>query len=189
MTDHNQYFNYLMRRSRVGGLYRKYWLYPRLSKYMSGTVLDIGCGIGDMLNFRPGTVGVDVNPLAVEFCLRQGLDAHFMQEDILPFNAGTFDTVLLDNVLEHILDPGCLLNEVGRVLKPEGRLLIGIPGVRGWYSDSDHKIFYDEKSLLGCLGNSGFSQIKVFYSPLWRSAWLSRKLRQYCVYGVFCRIL
>ena len=63
MTDYQDYFNYLRGRSRLGLLYRKYWLYPRLNKYLYGDVLDVGCGVGDLLSFRPSTIGVDVNPV------------------------------------------------------------------------------------------------------------------------------
>ena len=33
--------------SRLGMIYRRYWLYPRLIGQLEGRVLDIGCGIGD----------------------------------------------------------------------------------------------------------------------------------------------
>ncbi len=187
MTDHDQYFSYLMHRSRLGELYRKYWLYPRLSRRLTGSALDIGCGIGDMLAFRPGTVGVDVNSRTVEYCCQRGLDAHLMQPDTLPFQASTFDSALLDNVLEHIAEPDRLLGEVLRVVRPGGHLLVGVPGIRGWHSDLDHKIFYDEKNLRSRLEKNGFVHVETFHAPLLKSAWLARRLRQYCIYGVFRR--
>jgi SAM-dependent methyltransferase len=187
MTNHDQYFSYLMHRSRLGELYRKYWLYPRLSRHLVGTALDIGCGIGDMLAFRPGTVGVDVNARTVEYCSQRGFDAHLMQPDILPFQAGAFDSALLDNVLEHIAEPDRLLEEVYRVVTPGGRLVIGVPGIFGWKSDLDHKVFYDEKTLRECVEKHNFVLAKTFHSPLWRSSWLASRLRQYCVYSVFQR--
>jgi SAM-dependent methyltransferase len=187
MTEHDQYFEYLMHRSRLGELYRKYWLYPRISGRLTGTTLDIGCGIGDMLAFRPGTVGVDVNQRTVEYCCQRGLDAHLMQPDVLPFADSTFDSVLLDNVLEHIAEPAPLLDEVRRVLRQGGRLLVGVPGIRGWNSDSDHKVYYDEQTLRSRIETSGFGHLETFHTPLWGSAWLAKKLRQYCVYGLFRR--
>jgi ubiquinone/menaquinone biosynthesis C-methylase UbiE len=61
------YFEYLMRRSFLGDLYRRYVLYPRLNLHLNGKVLDVGCGIGDMLSYRKNTVGLDVNPLECRF--------------------------------------------------------------------------------------------------------------------------
>jgi len=105
----------------------------------------------------------------------------------LPFATGEFDSVLMDNVLEHIDQPRPLLDEARRVLGTAGRLLIGVPGRRGWLSDPDHKIFYDDASLAECVEAQGFRHVEFFYTPLWRSAWLDRHLRQYCVYGLFRR--
>ena len=110
-------------------------------------MLDVGCGIGDMLSYRQNTVGLDVNPLNVDFCQKRQLEAHMMKPDIIPFRDETFDSVLLDNVLEHIEKPSLLFKEIRRVLKPDGILLIGVPGIKGYQSDDDHKVFYDEKKL------------------------------------------
>jgi SAM-dependent methyltransferase len=45
----------------------------------------------------------------------------------LPFGAGTVDTVLSTEVLEHLPDPARCLREMRRVLKPGGRLLLTVP--------------------------------------------------------------
>ena len=185
--DNDEYFNYLKTRSRLGGLYRKYWLYPRLSKRLLGRALDVGCGIGDMLVFRKNTVGVDINPRTVQFCIQRGVQAHLMAVNELPFEEGEFDSVLLDNVLEHIARPQPLIAEVHRVLAPGGRLVAGVPGLKGWHSDPDHKIKYDEVSLVQTIQALGFSHLETFNTPLWRSQRLDRSMRQYCIYAVFDR--
>ena len=111
-----------------------------------------------------------------------------MQPDELPFSSGEFDSVLMDNVLEHIPQPERLLSEVHRVLRPDGRLLVGVPGARGWASDPDHKVFYDQDKLSACMAAAAFKTVENFYTPLWRSVWMDRHLRQYCLYGVFSRL-
>lgn len=185
MTDHDQYFRYLLKRSTLGHLYRSRVLYPRLARRLCGRTLDIGCGIGDMLAFRPQTTGVDVNEHTVRYCRERGLDAYLMTPDVLPFADASFDSVLLDNVLEHIEAPTLLLGEVRRVLVPGGRFLVGVPGQRGWESDSDHKVMYDEASLRQTVAGAGFQEVETFHTPVGRSSLLSRKLRQYCLYGLF----
>ena len=187
MADHHEYFDYLSCRSRLGAVYRANWLYPRLARRLAGRTLDVGCGIGDMLVFRANTVGADINPHTVAFCQARGATAHLMQPDQLPFADGEFDSVLLDNVLEHIARPQPLLGEVWRVLGPAGRVLVGVPGIRGWASDADHKVFYDESALAACMAEAGFDSVETFHTPLWRSAWLDRHVRQYCLYGLFER--
>jgi SAM-dependent methyltransferase len=171
-----------MRRSFLGGLYRRYVLYPRLNFNLKGKVLDIGCGIGDMLSYRRNTVGLDVNPLNVDFCRKRQLEAYVMKPDVIPFKDKTFDSVLLDNVLEHIDKPSLLFKEIRRVLKPDGILLIGVPGIRGYKSDDDHKVFYDEKKLHALAKKNHFNVNHFLYMPLIKSKFLSRHLRRYCIY-------
>jgi len=186
MDDYGKYYEYLKRRSRLGLLYRRWWLYPRLCKYLSGKVLDIGCGVGDMLAYRDNTIGVDVNPHTIKWCKSQGYIAEHMEENNLPFSDDSFDSILLDNVLEHILSPEHLLGEINRVLSLKGILLIGVPGKKGYEADPDHKVFYNKDSLNDLLANVGFVPRTSFYMPLAVKA-LDSRLSQFCLYGVFER--
>jgi SAM-dependent methyltransferase len=185
MTASELYGAYLMRRTRLGSVYRRHYLYPRIARRLHGRTLDVGCGIGDFLQFLPGAVGVDINAHTVAYCKARGLDARMMEPDVLPFEDAGFDSALLDNVLEHIAEPLALLRELRRVLRPDGRLLVGVPGELGWDSDGDHKVRYDEASLHAALREGGFAPVEMFHVPLWRSAWLSRHLRQYCIFGLY----
>jgi SAM-dependent methyltransferase len=181
-----QYFEYLQTRSVRGLAYRNMWLYPRLCRHLNGKVLDVGCGIGDMLRFRRGTTGVDINPRTVDLCMRNGLDAKLMQPDQLPFPQGSFDGLVLDNVLEHIIVPDVLLAEIRRVLKPGGVVVVGVPGIKGYACDPDHKVFYDDEKLKVTLGAAGFKCKEIFGMPF-GSRFLDRNLTLYCRYGVFQR--
>ncbi len=186
ITDNN-YFEYLKKRTSLGLIYRKYFLYPRLDLRLKGRTLDVGCGIGDMLKFRKNSIGVDINQKNVEYGKSIGLDVVSMEKDILPFGNNTFISILLDNVLEHISEPEALLNEMYRVLAPGGRILVGVPGVKGWNSDVTHTVFYDENSLAKLFSSKGFSTIETFYSFFFKSDWLSKIIRQYCVYMLFIK--
>jgi SAM-dependent methyltransferase len=186
VADNTEYFNYLRRRRVTGLLYRKLWLYPRLNRHLPGRVLDVGCGIGDFLATRRGSVGVDINPLLVDWCTRRGLEARVMENGKIPFADQSFDSAVLDNVLEHVLAPTLLLAEIRRVLVPGGTLIVGVPGIRGFAGDSDHKVFYDEAGLTNLLAMAGFTCETVIHMP-WRSRWLDRHVRQYCLYGIFQR--
>jgi SAM-dependent methyltransferase len=149
-------------------------------------VLDVGCGIGDLLRFRPGTVGVDVNPQTVAACRAAGLNATTMEPDRLPFGDGSFDGAVLDNVLEHLADPYPLLAEIARLLQPTGRLLVGVPGRKGYAADPDHKIHYDAERMRSTVEAAGFRRVSAFNMPL-PSEWLEDRMRLFCRYGVFER--
>ncbi len=184
MTNPDLYFEYLRGRSWRGWLYRRFYLYPRLSRFLKGRALDVGCGLGDLLAFRPDTVGVDINKRAVEWCRGRGLEVLLTQPDSLPFEEESFDSASLDNVLEHLADPSALLGEIRRVLKSEGVLVVGVPGRKGFAGDLDHKIFYDERLLLETMAQAGFRKRETFFMPF-RWNWLDGHARQYCLYGVF----
>jgi SAM-dependent methyltransferase len=189
MTTNQQYFEYLQSRSFIAEVYRSNYLYPKLNRYLKGRLLDVGCGIGDMLAFRPNSIGVDINALNVEFCKQRGYEAYEMAIDKLPFEDASFDSILLDNVLEHITAPVPLLKEIKRVMRKGAVLLIGVPGVKGQSSDPDHKVFYDEISLKSLASKLGFNVNVMLYSPLWKSDYLSKTVRQYCIYTQWTLII
>lgn len=186
MTENSDYFDSLIRRRRVGLWYRKAWLYPRICRHLRGRVLDVGCGIGDMLSYRAQTIGVDVNPKAVAYCRSRGLTAQQMEPDRLPFADAEFDGAVLDNVLEHLDQPEPLLAEIRRVLRAAGDLVVGVPGEAGFAGDPDHKCHYPEAALIRHIQSAGFQPSRVFHTPF-RSQLLDRRFRYYAIYGVFRR--
>lgn len=185
-VDPQAYSEYLRQRSRIGFLYRKFWLYPRLGRRLRGRVLDFGCGIGDFLRFRNNTVGADINAHNVAYCVQNGLEAIVVESNCIPINDGNFDGVMLDNVLEHIPAESvdAVLAEIKRVLKPGGTILVGVPGQKGYRSDPDHKVFYNEDSLVALFARQGFDAKEILLMPL-PCKRLESLLRQFCIYAVF----
>jgi len=155
MTD-IEYFEYLKTISPLGRFYRRFFVYPQIAKNASGKILDIGCGIGGLLAYSSEIIGVDINKHCVEYCNRLGLQAFEMSPDILPFETGSFNTVILDNVLEHIATTEVLVREIKRVLVPDGRLIILVPGIKGYSKDDDHKKYYDFTELDTFASDNGF---------------------------------
>jgi len=155
-----------------------------LKRFLRGNTLDVGCGIGDFLACRENTIGVDINQKMVDWCCAQGYSAELMPIDKLPFEDSCFDSVILDNVLEHIAEPQAILNEVKRVLVDYGVFVVGVPGTLGYSKDTDHKVFYSREKLVETLCKFGFVEKKIFAMPLNLSL-LDKLIGQYCVYGVF----
>ena len=62
----------------------------------------------------------------LELCRTLGLEAYKINGSYLPFEGSPFDSLILDNLLEHISKPPALLNSFARVLE-SGKLLIGVP--------------------------------------------------------------
>jgi ArsR family transcriptional regulator len=100
-----------------------------------GDLLDIGSGQGRILKLLGSrakrAVGVDVDADArqlarAELLLAGVENCSLRNGDMydLPFAAGEFDTVILDDVLGAAARPMEAISEAGRILKPGGRLLL-----------------------------------------------------------------
>jgi ubiquinone/menaquinone biosynthesis C-methylase UbiE len=100
-------------------------------------VLDIGCGEGhitDAIRRIHGVdfvCGVDYSTIAVKKAARKYPLINFCVTDAyrLPFFDGFFDIAVCNNIWEHVPDPLNLLNDVTRVLSPNGYLLVSTPSL------------------------------------------------------------
>lgn len=183
----NEYFNWLMTRSFKGLLYRKFFLYPKIKKHMKFPAADIGCGIGDFLQFCGTNItGFDINENCINFCRNKNLNAFLMNFDKIPAEDSNFNSVILDNVLEHILDPIPLLNDCNRVLDDDGIMIVGVPGEKGYLADPDHKTNYLDQDLIKIVEKVGFRFNKLFYAPF-RSDYINKNFPQYCRYFIFVK--
>jgi ubiquinone/menaquinone biosynthesis C-methylase UbiE len=96
----------------------------------SARVLDIGCGTGDLTSalcdFTSGSVtGLDCTDLRrAAVRARRRFQYVSGNAESLPFDAESFDCVLLIVMLHHVQWPGIALREAWRVLAPGGRLVV-----------------------------------------------------------------
>ncbi len=109
---------------------------------LSGRVLEIGCGIGNITSVllaKEGVEylhGVDLDPAYIERVRREIADSRLettaaRAEEFCPerFTAadGQFDTIFCSNVLEHIEDDEGTLRNFAAMLRPGGRALVLVP--------------------------------------------------------------
>lgn len=161
----NDYFSYLSGRGSLSRRLRRLFLRP-LVWYFSGRVLDIGAGIGEFLSCYPNAVGLDINAGCVAHCTGKGLASVQADACNLPFDADSFDGVLLNNVLEHIDEPDRLFREITRVLRDNGRLAIELPGSKGFSHDKTHVRFWGKSDIVPFLRDKGFCNIRTSYFPV-----------------------
>lgn len=95
-------------------------------------VLDVGCGTGQVVHllseFGFDAYGVDVSPIAISIAKAKGKGKfELMKGRKIPFPDNFFHSVGCYDVLEHTLRPAELLDEMIRVLKPEGKMVIACP--------------------------------------------------------------
>lgn len=158
-----------------------------LDRLPGGNLLDVGCGGGAMLLSASRThrvFGVDLAPEALEYAQGHGLrNLARTEASRLPFATGSFQVVLLLDVLEHHARPEDLLEEVHRVLAPGGALIVTVPAFGWMWSYADHVLGHYRRYTAAELGteldNGDFEleRLTYFHSWLLPVAWVFRKLR------------
>jgi len=103
-----------------------------------GTVLDIGCGRGELLwaAHQSGwdCVGLDPSPEYVEWARTNfGVEARLGTLEQMAFADASFDVAIMNGVIEHLYEPFRTLTEVLRVLKPDGLFYFDAPNEDGLY--------------------------------------------------------
>ena len=115
-------------------------------------VLDIGCGLGAYVaNFRRFTdeaYGMDVDAPRVQEGRRRGIDKLILAAaEHLPFAEGSFDVIVLNEVIEHVTDDRATLREACRVLRPGGRVVIYAPN--RLYPFETHGVYLGRRYIFG----------------------------------------
>ncbi|MGD1992499.1 MAG: class I SAM-dependent methyltransferase [Anaerolineae bacterium] len=135
-------------------LLRAYWFAPPVALWraielrvaaqetFSRPLLDLGCGDGLIAEalFHRTRVDVGIDPWLGQLrkAGRSGVYRWIQQADghHMPFSDAAFATVFSNSVMEHIPDVAPVVQEVGRVLKPDGRFIFTVP------SDAFHQLLY-----------------------------------------------
>lgn len=97
------------------------------------SICDVGCGSSRILSDLPHAVGVDLRHDKLAFMRRT--NDQLVQGDgmRLPFPDSAFDCVISSQVIEHIPnEAGRHLDELLRILRPEGTLVLGTPDYGTW---------------------------------------------------------
>lgn len=98
-----------------------------LERTARGRVLDVGSADGHVREWIAGCEYIALDyPTTAQGMYGTRPDV-FADGGALPFADASFDTVLLLDVLEHVPDDRAVLDEIARVLKPGGLLLLSVP--------------------------------------------------------------
>lgn len=89
-------------------------------------VLDLGCGTGFVTKLLPGiVVGCDSSRKMLEQC-PSSVRTVYCKAESLPFKDDSFDTVFSLTVLQDVKDISKAVNEIRRVLKTSGNIIISV---------------------------------------------------------------
>jgi methionine biosynthesis protein MetW len=146
-----------------------------------GRVLDLGCASGGLLALlrdRAGHLaGLELSATAARAAAQvadvvvQGA----LEDPELPFEAGSFDLVVLADVLEHLADPLAALRRATGWARPGGALLLSVPNIAHWQArltivrgrwpahdsgtfDASHLRWFTRDSVAALLADAGLER-------------------------------
>lgn len=103
--------------------------------HVDGKLIDLGCGAAPLQGaYKDLCDSFDL--LDVESRLGSGaLTYKCSLNEPLPVESNTYDVALLSDVLEHLSDPEVALQEIFRILKPQGTLIATVPFMYGIHEE------------------------------------------------------
>jgi len=162
------------------------WRYRKIIPFIpeNARLLDLGCGYDTKLLKKcyhkiSSGIGIDITVDKSFSDDKIRLLSHNLNSPLL-FPENEFDAITSLAILEHLDEPGKALEEMFRVLKPGGVLLLTTPSVSGkpvlefltfvglvsQQEVRDHKNYFDKKTLLEYCEKTGFSSCKHKYFQL-----------------------
>ena len=127
----------------------------QMSNELTGSLLDVGCGTmpyKKLFNVAKYT-GLDLDSSHARKFSRADF---FYDGGIFPFDDGEFNSVLCNQVLEHVFNPDQFLTEINRVLGEGGVLLLTVPFVWDEHEQPHDYARYTSFGLYALLRRNGF---------------------------------
>lgn len=153
-------------------------------------ILDLATAVGN--NFKNfdnygKMYGIDISWESIKYCKERGIDSIIRGDAMrLPFKDNVFDLVIALDAFEHFKDDRKALEEVNRVIKEKGCLIVTVPALMLLWSPHDeafhHHRRYAKTELAGKMEASGFAIERITYWTflLMPSVYLFRKVRKLC---------
>lgn len=181
-VNNQKYNSKAEERSYLGiydNLYKRAYKYAKnIKKYKkNGKYLDVGCSFGIYMKAAKDigyeVSGVEIADNAARYARDQfDLDVFIGTLEKAKYKENTFDVVTIYDVLEHIPDINIFLNEINRILKPGGVLVIQCPNIESlafailkqkwnWLLVPNHLWHFSKRSFIRILDDTGFSIVKI----------------------------
>ncbi|MCP4634131.1 MAG: class I SAM-dependent methyltransferase [candidate division Zixibacteria bacterium] len=132
---------------------------PAILKYAQGKLIDIGCGD---LPFKE-IIEQKVEQYDTFDVERRVPEVKYVGDiqDMTEIKDNQYDSVLCLEVLEHIPDPFKACDEMNRVMKSGGMLILSIPHLSRLHEEPHDHFRYTKYGLKGMLEKSGFEIISI----------------------------
>lgn len=145
------------------------WTFAKFNECLKGDILEIGCGIGNFTNILSGygkITAIDIDQSLIDRFNKDknpNISAGYgdIEKGEYFFQKKTFDTIICINVLEHIKDDEKALQNMHKLLKRNGKLILLVPIHKFLYGEIDRAINhfrrYSPGNLKMILKQNGFA--------------------------------
>lgn len=130
-----------------------------LAVNITGKTLDVGCGTKPYAHLYQSTeyVGLEIDTPQNR---ANKLADFYYDGNSFPFKDGSFDSVVANEVFEHVFNPDNFLGETFRILKPEGMVLLTMPFVWDEHEQPYDFARYSSFGIKALLEKHGFEVIE-----------------------------
>ena len=153
------------------------WITEMIAPHINGRILEVGAGRGTYSTFLADHGHLtalepsQANGEVLRERLRDYPSAVVVNAELDGTAApGSYDTVVLLNVLEHIADDHRALNDIYEALAPGGKMVLWVPAFEALYGKFDQRIGhyrrYRRDELLALVHKTGFQQVTARYANL-----------------------
>jgi SAM-dependent methyltransferase len=134
------------------GQERRLLMIAQWAKLDQARILEAGCGMGMYTSqfrrrFSPYVEAFDLELERVQAARQDTPDALVAVAEAVPYRSDWFDTILSNEVIEHVKDDRIAAAEMVRVLKPGGRIVIFCPN--RWYPVEQHGHYWKGRYHFG----------------------------------------
>ena len=133
------------------GQERRLALIRRQAPLEGARILDVGCGVGAYVRriqqLSPRVCGVDIDEQRVKRGSSSVPNLMVAVSEHLPFRDGSFDVVLLNEVIEHVSDDAETLAEACRVVATGGKVVVFAPN--RLYPFETHGVYIGKRYVFG----------------------------------------
>jgi len=138
-----------------------YKVFKRMIPLLKGSVLDYGCGRKpyQSLFTADSYIGADIENEGHSHA-QEDIDIYFDGKH-LPVENESFDCVFSSEVFEHIFDPDESLQEIYRILKPGGKILMSVPFVWNEHEIPNDYARYSSYGFPYLLKKNGFEILEI----------------------------
>lgn len=175
MNEHNPFFVNL-RLSLLPNYYK--WIYTEAEKYIGESVIDSGCGIGNLIPYlknKVKVIGFDNDEEIVDFLKKKFSNltnvsfyrVDLSTDNVFDLNLDKVDSIISLDVVEHIANDLDVVKKYYKLLKKGGTLIIKVPAFQSLFckidKDGGHFRRYNKKDWRGIASETGFKIVKLKY--------------------------